>query len=344
MSSTEDYILSLYREVATLDTGGRVKLIFNDREKRIYVKKLVEPSVGEIYNKIKLLDDNAFPKVKEIADCGEYCVVIEEYIAGCTLREVVNGRGGIDVKMASEYIYQVCRAVDALHKSGIVHRDITESNVMLTEEGRIKLIDFNISHRADRKKTKDTTIMGTSGYAAPEQFGFFRSDERTDIYSIGVLYNYLITGSTELGTYIGNAAVVKIIEECTQFSPEKRYKSCGEVMEDLRYLVDKPVNTNSKISVIIVRLIFIAAVFLEMVLIFACALSMAEGENVYKNMLLILDGAVLFILPFGVIGNWLDWQSHTGLNKMTPIKRRLVSTVIYIVILIIYIQFSNSAK
>ena len=117
------------------------------------------------------------------------CVSLCEFINGTTLPERL-----YDVKTAKQILCQVCDGLTALHSRGIVHRDIKPENIMLLSDGTVKIIDYSISRLMKPDQRKDTTTFGTAGYAPPEQFGFAQTSGTADIYSCGVLLNYMLTG------------------------------------------------------------------------------------------------------------------------------------------------------
>ena len=123
------------------------------------------------------------------------CYTYEEYINGETLAEIL-GNGPISDEKAVHWIRQLCEAVRFLHEQSsiIIHRDIKPSNIMLSFDGIIKLIDFDASKEFTPNQQRDTELIGTPNYAAPEQYGFAASDPRTDIYAVGILLHELITG------------------------------------------------------------------------------------------------------------------------------------------------------
>jgi serine/threonine protein kinase len=212
---------------------------------------------------------------------------------------------------------------------------------MLTDEGNIRLIDFNISHKADRSKAKDTVVMGTDGYAAPEQFGFARSDERTDIYAIGVLFNYMLTGNREVGGYSDNKRYADIIDRCTRFEPDKRYRQCSEIKEALKS--DKCVSIDNsdrlsrvkRITKAVCRVLLVIAIFTELIfLAYILKELLLNGHT--DNLGILADWTIMCILPFPIIGNWLNWQSHTKLNALSAPVRTAVSVGIYAIIFIVY--------
>ena len=121
----------------------------------------------------------------------------------------------------------LCDALTALHDRGIVHRDIKPENVMVDKSGRVVLIDFNAS-RIESEAIKDTVIMGTVGYASPEQLGLAQTDARTDIYAIGVLYNVMLTGQHPSVT-IATGKTGRIVRKCTAVNPNERYHTAIEL-------------------------------------------------------------------------------------------------------------------
>ena len=101
----------------------------------------------------------------------------------------------------------------ALHRCSLVHRDINANNILITTDGNVKIIDYGIVRLFDKSKSTDTVILGTPGYAAPEQFGFTQSDSRTDIYALGVLMNVMMTGRLP-SEDTARGGISRIIEKC----------------------------------------------------------------------------------------------------------------------------------
>jgi serine/threonine protein kinase len=116
-----------------------------------------------------------------------------------------------------------------LHERGLVHRDVKPENVMIDKNGRVVLIDFNASRKVS-EACKDTVIMGTVGYASPEQLGVTQSDARTDIYATGILLNVMLTGKHPTEAFAKGRAG-RIIRKCTALNPDDRYQ-CAEKLSD----------------------------------------------------------------------------------------------------------------
>lgn len=160
------------------------------------------------------------------------CVSLCEFINGVNLEQSIESQGLFDENSARHIMCQICDGLTAMHGSGLVHRDIKPSNIMLENNGNVKIIDFDITRMTNAAKSRDTRILGTEGYAPPEQFGFSQTDSRADIYSCGVLLNFLLTGKLPNETlYQGKAK--DIILQCTEMDESYRFESAEELKKVL---------------------------------------------------------------------------------------------------------------
>lgn len=170
---------------------------------------------------------------------GGLCVTLGEYVNGITLADSINQRGLFTEKQASSIIVSVCNGLKALHQNDIVHRDINPNNVMLDNTGSVKIIDYNISRTVKANQSHDTEIMGTPGYTAPEQFGFQQTNEKADIYSCGVLLNFLLTGKLP-SEQMHQGTLTPVIERCIELDPNNRYENIDHLRavltNDRRYI------------------------------------------------------------------------------------------------------------
>jgi eukaryotic-like serine/threonine-protein kinase len=137
------------------------------------------------------------PNVVAVFDRGEWDgtpYIAMEHIEGPTLKEIVRDRGALAPALAADVVVQILRAARYAHKHGIVHRDLKPHNVILDEEGRVKVTDFGIARAGASEMTETGAIMGTAHYLSPEQAQGLPVDGRSDLYSIGVILYELLTG------------------------------------------------------------------------------------------------------------------------------------------------------
>lgn len=170
------------------------------------------------------------PLVYDVINLEDGQIVLEEFIEGVTVAQVMES-GRYRYLGARRVLKGVCHALSVLHKRNLVHRDVKPENVIIGLNGRVVLIDFNASRRISAA-SRDTVVMGTVGYASPEQLGVAQSDARTDIYAAGVLLNVMITGkhpSEELAR--GRAG--RIVRKCTQVNPGDRYPTADKLADAL---------------------------------------------------------------------------------------------------------------
>lgn len=182
----------------------------------------------------KILRDISFANIAAVFDVSEVeneVTVLEEFVNGVTVADILLN-GLYDERGVKHIVKSLCDALTVIHSYGIVHRDIKPENVMITDNGTIKLIDFDAARLFKNGQSKDTRIMGTAGYAAPEQLGLAQSDERTDIFALGVLMNVMLTGEHP-SKKLYKGKMTKIIEKCIQLDPQKRYTTAAELKKSL---------------------------------------------------------------------------------------------------------------
>src|SRR4029077_1389763 len=138
---------------------------------------LQHPNVGTVY---------------EMGDAEGAPFIAMEYLEGESLEELIERRAKLSLAQRLSYIVQTCRALDYAHRRGIVHRDIKPGNIMVTIEGAVKVVDFGIARLVDTSKTQTGTLLGTLGYMSPQQLRGKHADERSDIWSVGVVLYELL--------------------------------------------------------------------------------------------------------------------------------------------------------
>ncbi len=149
--------------------------------------------------------------------------IVEEFIEGKSLLERLEEKNFLSETEAEKILLQMCDGLKELHARKIIHRDIKPSNLILQADGRIRLIDFDAARIFKEEQEADTNLLGTRGYAPPEQYGLGQTDPRSDIYSLGVTMKILLGAS-----YDGR--LKKILDKCTAYDPAQRFQSS----EDLR--------------------------------------------------------------------------------------------------------------
>lgn len=208
---------------------GSVLLLQNKQNGKRLVFRHYEGN-GEVYRKLLPVSCPYLPQIMEVAEENGRIAVLEEYIEGDSLAELLRG-ACFTAAEAREITWQLCQALWVLHSMGAVHRDVKPENIILRGRQAV-LIDFDASRLFKGEHSADTCILGTTGYAAPEQYGIAQTDERADIYSLGVLLNIMLTGrhpSKELT----HGRWGRVVQKCTMVNPKKRYRSVLDLMEAL---------------------------------------------------------------------------------------------------------------
>lgn len=197
-------------------------------------------------NLMKRLDHAALPRIVDIIDNGVTIYVVMDYIEGESLDKILAAEGPQPEDKVIEWAKQLCDALGYLHsqKKPIIYRDMKPANVMLKPEGNIKIIDFGIAREYKEQNLADTTVLGTKGYAPPEQYSG-QTDPRSDIFALGMTMHHLLTGVDPRNgePYAPvrqwnpdlSEGIEAIIDKCVQPAAENRYQSCSELMYDLEH-------------------------------------------------------------------------------------------------------------
>lgn len=235
----EEYLFSKYRELTQLGQSGQAKefetlLVQDTMNGKIAVRKKVTPEALKIYRRLQLIHHPGLVNIIESLPCEEtYGYVIEEYVSGETLEALLEKEGVLSEERTIELVSQLLLIVIEIHKMNIVHRDISPKNILISTDGIVKLIDFGIARTPKESQTRDTTVLGTVGYASPEQFGFQQTDVRADIYAVGILMNVMLTGKMPNEKKYDRGRVGKIIGKCIQMDPKNRYESVEQIYKKL---------------------------------------------------------------------------------------------------------------
>ena len=224
MSSADDY-----KVLTAINETHEVYLVQNIIDKKIYVKKILHVYDRKIYDFLLESPIYGTPGIIELFEDASGLTVIEEYISGKSLDEIIAAKS-LTTGSVKHYLLQLCHIVNTLHKSSpqIVHRDIKPSNILIDSRDNIYLLDFNAAKFYSNSSGSDTRLLGTHGYAAPEQYGFGSSSEKTDIYGIGmVLKEMLASCSSDTSQY------EHIVSKCTMINPDDRYKNIDALILEL---------------------------------------------------------------------------------------------------------------
>lgn len=222
-------------EIITLISETPEKQLFLVRHqltRMFYIKKIFpHPQELSLYMQLKKHPHIHMPKIIEVENQMNRCIIIEEFVNGVTLEYAMSANNFTmeNIEMILMELFDVLIHLHSLVPQ-IVHRDIKPGNIML-EKGHVKLIDFEIARKVCDEKSRDTQIIGSVGYAAPEQYGFAQSDQRSDVYAVGVLMKEL------LGQRKEGQAYENIISKCTQIDPNKRYQRVEELRNDVRKIL-----------------------------------------------------------------------------------------------------------
>ncbi len=226
-------------ENATLGTKWAIKAIAR-RDDSSY-DLLAEPNI------LKKLNHPALPRIVDIEWDDEYLYIIEDYIEGEALDRQLDYKKSFDEATVVEWAKQICNILHYLHNqtpNPIIYRDMKPSNIIVSADNTVKIIDFGISREYKTDSGSDTSYMGTRGYAAPEQYGTSQTDARTDIYSLGVTMYHLLTGKSpneppyeftplRIVDKEFSEGIEYIVNKCVQNNPAERYQSAQELLHDL---------------------------------------------------------------------------------------------------------------
>lgn len=210
-----------YDEIRLIKQSGKstVHLVRSNDGLQMFVRKKLTGQ-HPIYRMLKEYSHPCLPKLYQVTVSEDSTTVIEEYIEGRT-----SGTVELSRRQFLQIVREMCSVLEFLHGKGIIHRDIKPSNILLTEDGHVRLIDFDASRMHREEAEQDTILLGTRGFAPPEQYGFAQTDERADIYALGVTLEQLLGRNTWKPRY------KRIIRKCRNLDPDKRYQSVRQLRQ-----------------------------------------------------------------------------------------------------------------
>lgn len=251
---------------------------------------------------MKALDHPAIPTIVDIIDHknNEFIYVVMDYVEGESLDKVLDEYGAQPQDVVIDWAKQICEALGYLHsqKPPIIYRDMKPANVMLKPEGNIKIIDFGIAREYKEGNLADTTVLGTKGYASPEHYGGRQTDERSDIYTLGMTMHHLLTGvDPRPADYMYapirqwnpelSGGLERIIDKCVSPDPKDRYQNCNELLYALDHYTEEEYSFKKKqklkLSSFIIS-ISLAVIFAVSGLVTNNLATSAENNN-YDNLI-----------------------------------------------------------
>src|SRR5438128_7142647 len=234
-----------YRIIRKLGSGGMANVyLAEDQElgRRVAIKILNDRHAGDeqfverFRREAKNAASLSHPNIVSIYDRGEaegtYYIAME-YLEGRSLKELILSRGPAPASVAIDYARQILSALRFAHRNGIVHRDIKPHNVLVDAEGRVKVTDFGIARAGASQMTEAGSIVGTAQYLSPEQARGTDVDQRSDLYSLGVVLYELITGTLPFN----GDTPVEIAMKHLSTVPEPPSKRRPDVPRDLDLVV-----------------------------------------------------------------------------------------------------------
>ncbi|MEZ3178480.1 Stk1 family PASTA domain-containing Ser/Thr kinase [Streptomyces pimonensis] len=195
-----------YHVEARIAVGGMATVYraVDTRLDRVLALKVMHPSlaadgsfVERFIREAKSVARLAHPNVVQVFDQGTdgtYVYLAMEYVAGCTLRDVLRERGALQPRAALDILEPVLAALGAAHRAGFVHRDMKPENVLMGDDGRVKVADFGLVRAVDSVTNTTGTVLGTVSYLAPEQIEDGTAGPRVDVYACGILLYEMLTG------------------------------------------------------------------------------------------------------------------------------------------------------
>lgn len=273
MLKTGMIIAERYEIVGKIGTGGMADVYkaMDHKLNRFVAVKVLKPEFREDTTFIKKFRSEAqaaaglthpnIVNVFDVGDDGGVYYIVMELIEGITLKEYISKKGRLSIKEATSIAIQVSMGLEAAHSHGIVHRDVKPQNIIISTDGKVKVTDFGIA-RAASSNTISSNVMGSVHYSSPEQVRGGYSDEKSDIYSLGITLYEMVTGRVPFDGDTTVAIAIKHLQEemvppsvytpdlpysleqiilkCTQKSVDRRYSQMEDVIADLKHSLIDP--------------------------------------------------------------------------------------------------------
>ncbi len=265
--------LGKYKIIKQLSTGSAANIylaVQKNLERQVVIKQLMrefslhKKLVSRFEQEAKIISSLRNDSIIHIYDYwkkGNSYYIVMEYVSGKTLKEILCQTFSFPGPEGLIVFYEIVKALEYAHNQGIVHRDLKPANIMISEEGRLKILDFGIAHVVEKNLTNMGVVIGTYSYMSPEQAVGNKIDNRSDIFSLGIVMYELLCGKKpfkkdeqgEVTEKIINQKPVsvrkinssipwgvgRIIKKCLRKNPNKRFQSMGQIKRKLEKYIRK---------------------------------------------------------------------------------------------------------
>ena len=233
-----------------LSTGGEGEVHLVKSVGKLFIAKIIpqiDRDAYELLENIGNMNISHIPKIHEIFNYEDKTIIVRDYVEGNTLCDEIRKNGSLSFGRAKEILFKICDTIKALHGAKpdpIIHRDLKPDNIIVMPNGDVMLIDFGIARHYKAGSAHDTVLAGTRGYTAPEVMAGMQSNERSDIYSLGMLFYEMLTGKNMLEPPYQIRPVAEaggflpswldaVIERATDIRQVNRYKSVADFVRDI---------------------------------------------------------------------------------------------------------------
>lgn len=227
MKTALDYLQLDYKTIDQINGPHGIYLVKHRINKRIFVMKMIRTYTAEVYHYLLDHPVKGIPYIYEIYCDHDLILLIEEYIHGSTFQERLDTHTLTPAEI-KDYMIQLCRVLGPLHahRPPLIHRDIKPDNIMISRCGCLSLLDFDAAKFISNVKERpsDTRLLGTPGYAAPEQYGFRESSPQSDVYSIGCVLKEAVDSLP-----YADHTFDLVIDKCLQLDPSRRYSTADDL-------------------------------------------------------------------------------------------------------------------
>ncbi len=265
--------LSKYKIIRQLSTGSAANIylaVQKNLDRQVVIKELMrefslnKKVITRFEQEAKVISSLRYDSIIHVYDYwkkGNSYYIVMEYVSGKTLKDILSQVGLFPLDIGLIIFYEISKALEYAHSQGIIHRDLKPANIMISEEGRLKLLDFGIAHVEETNLTNLGVVLGTYSYMSPEQAVGKKIDNRSDVFSLGIVMYELLTGEKTFKKYNKGEIIEKIIKEkplsvrkinpliprkleriikkCLKKKPKRRFENMGKIKERLEKSVRK---------------------------------------------------------------------------------------------------------